>query len=72
MKPQNKLAGGPNLHRQGHQIIEELEDFKPRMLPVVQEPVEMAVRYKDANGKDRVKGGRDLKSSQSYPLGWEP
>lgn len=27
----------------------------------------MAIKYVDGKGKQRVKGGRDLKGSQAYP-----
>ena len=55
----------------GHQFIEDLGEFAPRWLPEIEE-VQMAVHYKDSNGKDRVKGGKDLKNSQSYPLPFFP
>jgi len=44
-----------------------LPDFKPTWLPELP-PVEMAVKYVDGSGKQRVKGGSSLKASQSYPL----
>ncbi|CAK9103962.1 unnamed protein product [Durusdinium trenchii] len=47
--------------------IDQLEDFRPRHLPPPP-PVEMAVIYTDSSGKQRVKGGKHLKASQSYPL----
>ncbi|CAL1163650.1 unnamed protein product, partial [Cladocopium goreaui] len=50
-----------------HKIINELPDFKPTWLPELP-PVEMAVKYVDGSGKQRVKGGSSLKASQSYPL----
>ena len=47
--------------------MEEIGQFKPRWLPEI-EPGQMAIKYQDANGVMREKGGRDLKISQSYPL----
>ena len=55
----------------GHEIINELFNFRPTWIPV-QQPAEMAVRYVDSSGMPRVKGGRDLKQSQSYPKGCFP
>lgn len=42
-------------------------DFAPSWLPPAAE-VEMAVKYVDRHGKQRVKGGKHLKGSQSYPV----
>ena len=58
-------------HSPGHEIINELFNFRPTWLPA-QQPAEMAVRYVDSSGISRVKGGRDLKQSQSYPKGCFP
>ncbi len=54
-----------------HIMINELPQFQPAWLPE-REPVQMAVRYKDHAGRERVKGGKDLKSSQSYPVQFYP
>lgn len=53
----------------GDPAISELSDFAPRPheLPQQQEAVQMAITYTDGAGRTRVKGGRDLKGSQSYP-----
>ena len=48
--------------------IEDLHEYRPLRLPTVEHSVEMVVHYKDAKGQDRIKGGRDLKNSQSYPV----
>ena len=58
---------GPHFGSPGDRCIEELSEFKPRYLPPLP-PVQMSIRYVDSAGKQRIKGGRDLKSSQSYPL----
>lgn len=42
-------------------------DYAPRHRPNT-ENVEMAVIYTDGKGRRRVKGGKHLKASQSYPL----
>ncbi|CAK8987246.1 Uncharacterized protein (Fragment), partial [Durusdinium trenchii] len=52
-----------------HNCVEDLEDFKPKWLPE-REDVEMAVIYEDSKGLKRVKGGRHLKASQAYPIGF--
>ena len=51
----------------GSEELDNLEDFAPAWLPPT-EPVQMAVIYQDKKGKTRVKGGKDLKGSQSYPI----
>lgn len=50
--------------------IEEINNFRPVRTPAVQEPMEMVIHYKDAKGRDKIKGGRHLKQSQSYPKGF--
>ena len=55
----------------GHDFISEVDDFKPSWLPERERAV-TAVRYVDGSGRCRVKGGPDLKQSQSYPLGSVP
>lgn len=52
----------------GKQEIDELPNYKPYdyELPVHGEK-EMVEHYIDSRGNPRIKGGRDLKSSQSYP-----
>jgi len=52
-------------------MINELPQFQPTWLPE-REEVQMAIKYQDHQGKARVKGGRDLKSSQSYPVPFLP
>lgn len=52
---------------EGHSDVERLGDYAPSWLPATA-PVEMAVIYYDKRGVKRVKGGKHLKSSQSYPL----
>jgi hypothetical protein len=64
-------SSASNNHYQGHEIINEILNFKPSWLPAP-DPVQMAVTYVDSAGKKRVKGGRDLKNSQSYPTGFCP
>ena len=53
----------------GEAAIQNLADFAPASLPTTSSPREMAVAYTDSQGRRRVKGGRHLKASQSYPLG---
>ncbi|CAK9060067.1 Putative rhamnose biosynthetic enzyme 1 [Durusdinium trenchii] len=50
--------------------IESLSQFRPRQLPkiVEEEPKEMVIHYKDKEGKARIQGGKDLKSSENYPI----
>ena len=54
---------------QGRSEIGDLGLFKPLpfQLPKHEGKKEMVQAYKDSNGRDRIKGGSDLKSSQSYP-----
>ena len=53
----------------GKQEIDELPNYKPYDFELpVHDKKEMVEHYLDSNGKHRIKGGRDLKSSQSYPL----
>ena len=47
--------------------IGQIMDFKPLRLPPKQHR-EMAVIYVDSSGRKRVKGGKHLKQSQSYPM----
>lgn len=61
------LAPQPFDITSGEEEIEELTDFKPKSLPEAPE-VQMVIKYVDGSGKRRVKGGADLKSSQSYPV----
>jgi len=50
-----------------HSDVERLMEFAPSWVPPAPE-VEMAVKYIDRRGKQRVKGGKHLKGSQSYPV----
>lgn len=50
----------------GRNEINELNQFADRSR-VPTGSTEMAIRYKDSKGRDRIKGGSDLKKSQSYP-----
>lgn len=54
---------------QGRREIEELALHKPlpSQLPTHNDQKQMVVSYRDSAGKARIKGGKDLKSSQSYP-----
>ena len=61
------LAPQPFDITSGEEEIEELADFKPKSLPEARE-AQMVVKYLDGSGRRRVKGGADLKSSQSYPI----
>lgn len=54
---------------QGDRAIDHLDDYEPAWLPSTHKVVEMAIVYEDSKGVKRVKGGADLKGSQSYPLG---
>ena len=48
--------------------MQNLDEFRPLRCQLPKhEAKEMAVSYIDKNGVKRVKGGKDLKSSQSYP-----
>lgn len=51
-------------------MIGELHEFRPLSLPAPTEPIEMVVRYTDSSGRSKIKGGRHLKQSQSYPKGF--
>ena len=67
---QMKDFGGPSSKPtwlySNRQEISEINEFRPQRLPS-QQPVEMVVRYTDGHGQSRVKGGKHLKQSQSYP-----
>ena len=54
----------------GESMIDELDEFAPAVRVEVRPEVEMAISYTDRSGRRRVKGGRHLKSSQSYPIGF--
>lgn len=50
-------------------MIEQLHEFCPRVLPAVDtSEIQMVVHYTNSAGQAKIKGGRDLKRSQSYPL----
>ena len=51
-------------------MIGELHEFRPLSLPAPTQPIEMVVRYTDSSGRSKIKGGRHLKQSQSYPKGF--
>jgi len=48
--------------------LAEIAEFKPSKYSLKQENVEMVVHYKDGAGRNRIKGGKSLKSSQHYPI----
>lgn len=50
----------------GRNEINELNHFADKSL-LPSGDTQMVVRYKDAQGRNRIKGGSDLKKSQSYP-----
>lgn len=52
----------------GHTTVSDLQKFKPRLKARKAGGVEMVKRYLNQRGESRVCGGRDLKSSQAYPL----
>ena len=53
-------------------MIDQLHSYRPLRLrnTNTEDPVEMVVHYTDGNGRARVKGGKHLKQSQSYPPGF--
>ena len=65
-----RLVGSPptsitfRLDHQGHREIDHIRDFESE--PMFQQR-EMVIRYTNAAGVQRFKGGADLKSSQAYP-----
>lgn len=54
----------------GRKEIDQLGLHKPLpgQLPKHTGEKQMIVSYRDGTGKARIKGGKDLKASQSYPL----
>ena len=60
--------GRPDCTILGRKEIEDLGKHKPKphQLPR-HEKKEMVQAYVDGSGKQRIKGGRDLKASQAYP-----
>ena len=50
--------------------MDHINDYANKALKGSSEAKEMVVHYTDGKGKRRIKGGSDLKSSQSYPRGW--
>ena len=50
----------------GKPEADDVNNFANRAL-VPAKSSEMVVHYKDSNGVDRIKGGRDMKASQAYP-----
>ena len=57
----------PSISNLGRPEIAELYKYRPRWLPPAIK-TEMVERYVDSKGQVKIKGGRDLKQSQSYPL----
>ena len=51
----------------GDDRIQELSDFQPRQR--ARQGVALVERYVDSSGKSRIKGNKNLKLSQSYPIG---
>lgn len=52
-------------------MIDELHLYRPlRLGDTNNNEVEMVVHYTDSSGKARIKGGKHLKQSQSYPRGF--
>ena len=70
---QMKDYGGPTAKPtwlySSESMIDQLHEFRPRGLPQRDaSEVQMVVHYTNSAGEARIKGGRDLKQSQSYPL----
>ena len=50
-------------------MIDQLHEFCPHLRAARDDSnVEMVVHYTNSAGEAKIKGGRDLKQSQSYPL----
>lgn len=54
----------------GDAAIQNLSEFAPASLPTRSSDREMTVAYLDSKGQRRIKGGKRLKASQSYPIGF--
>ena len=59
----------PVLLASGHKEMDHINDYANKALKGNKKAKEMVVHYVDQSGKHRIKGGSDLKSSQSYPRG---
>ena len=66
--------GGPTLKPtwlySNRPMIDQLHVYRPPRLGDTNNEVEMVVHYTDSSGRARVKGGKHLKQSQSYPRGF--
>ncbi|CAK9102671.1 unnamed protein product [Durusdinium trenchii] len=51
---------------QGHPEVSEINNYADHSL-IPENTAEMVVHYVDSSGKQRIKGGGDLKASQAYP-----
>lgn len=51
----------------GHEYINEIDDFAPVNVPPRPQSLQLVDHYIDSKGVARVKGNKNLKSSQSYP-----
>lgn len=60
------IWGSKQDKHKGHKDIDDLDDFRPRNLPV-KEKVNLVDIYYDKKGIRRVKGNGQLKRSQAYP-----
>ena len=66
MQPRGRLCSNILQTWLGHECINDLLD--ERREPQLDGPTpEMTIQYVDGSGKQRCKGGRDLKKSQHYP-----
>lgn len=51
----------------GEELVEELEKFRS-LFQTKKDKVSLVDRYTDGSGRQRIKGNKNLKMSQSYPL----
>lgn len=54
----------------GDNAIEELEAFKPDLGWKTGKKISLVDHYQDKNGNSKIKGSKNLKQSQSYPIGY--
>ena len=53
----------------GLKFIDTIEKYKPVRLPQRPEKVKLVEHYVDGKGQKRIKGSKQLKAWQSYPIG---
>ena len=63
-----RIYSKPSFPELGHEAVDEINTFADKSLQP-EKSTEMVVHYYDEQGRRRCHGGKDLKSSQAYPLG---